>query len=196
MTTSSVTTCELSNSRGAKTGSKNPILGIVSPLHEAITDLLKSRQPLKTWGFLANLIGCTERVAKHRLSNARSFTIEELQMMLQSEDGFEVLQILMDGSQPKWWWWAQRVIATAARRRQAAELDQEILLLETSRPADVSGRRRIKGDLDAQSISNRKFAQAETSLGFLHQDLVRGEDRAVASSKAVPAKRAFAGRGR
>lgn len=177
-------------------GSKNPILGIVSPLHEAITDLFKARQPLKTWGFLANLIDCTERVAKHRLSNARSYTIEELQLMLQSEDGFEVLQILMDGAQPKWWWWAQRVIATAARRRQAAELDQEILLLETSRPADVSGRRRIKGDLDAQTIQNRKFAQTETALGFLHQDVVRGEDRSLASAKAAPAKRAYAGRGR
>jgi hypothetical protein len=195
MTTSSVTTCEQSNFGGAKTGTKNPILGIVSPLHEAITELLKSRYPLKTWGVLANMINSSERVAKHRLSNARSYTIEELQMMLQSEDGFEVLQILMDGSRPKWWWWAKRVIATADRRRQAAELDQEILLLETSRPADVSGRRRIKGDLDAQTISNRKFAQAETALGFLHQDVVRTEDRAVAPSKA-PAKRAYAGRGR
>lgn len=177
-------------------GSKNPILGIVSPLHEAVTELLKSRYPIKTWGFLASLINSTERVAKHRLSNARSYTIEELQMMLQSEDGFEVLQILMDGAQPKWWWWAKRVIATADRRRQAAELDQEIMLLETCRPADVSGRRRIKGDLDAQAIQNRKFAQTETALGFLHQDVVRGDDRPVAQAKAAPAKRAYAGRGR
>lgn len=175
-------------------GTKNPILGSVSPLHEAISDFMKMRFPRKTWGFLANLINTTERVAKHRLSNARSYTIDELQMMLQSEDGFEVLRILMDGSQPKWWWWAQRVMATAERRRQAAELDQEILLLETSRPADVSGRRRIKGDLDAQTIQNRKFAQTETALGFLHQDVTRAPDRPVAQTKVAP--RAYAGRGR
>jgi hypothetical protein len=202
MTTSSVTTCELSNSGGAKTGTKSPILGSVSPLHEEITELLKAKSPVKTWGYLCDLlwrtsrVEMTERVAKHRIQNARSYSIEELQVMLQSEDGFEVLQILMDGSQPKWWWWAKRVIATADRRRQAAELDQEIMLLETSRPADVSGRRRIKGDLDAQTIQNRKFAQTETALGFLHQDVVRGEDRSMAPAKAAPAKRAYAGRGR
>lgn len=103
--------------------------------------------------------------------------------MLQSEDGFEVLQILMDGSQPKWWWWAKRVIATAERRRMAAELDQEILLLETSRPPDVHGRRRIKGDLDARTIQNNKFAQAETALGILYQDINRPADSPMAQAK-------------
>ncbi|MDB5552817.1 MAG: hypothetical protein JWL86_2801 [Rhizobium sp.] len=196
MRTTSQTGLRPATLRGAELGSKNPNSGTVSVLHETITDYMKTRFPRKTWGFLANLIGSTERVAKHRLSNARSYTIDELQMMLQSEDGFDVLQILMEGSQPKWWWWAKRVIATADRRRQAAELDQEILLLETSRPADVSGRRRIKGDLDAQSIQNRKFAQAETALGFLHQDVDRGPHRAVAQAPAAPAKRAYAGRGR
>jgi hypothetical protein len=87
-------------------------------------------------------------------------------MMLRSEDGFEVLQILMDGAQPKWWWWAKRVIATADRRRQAAELDQEIMLLETSRPADVNGRRRIKGDLDAQTISEPQICSGGDCLGL------------------------------
>lgn len=196
MRTTSQTGLRPATSLGAEVGSKNPNSGTVSVLHETITDYMKTRFPRKTWGFLATLIGSTERVAKHRLSNARSYTIDELQMMLQSEDGFDVLRILMEGSQPKWWWWAKRVIATADRRRQAAELDQEILLLETSRPADVSGRRRIKGDLDAQSIQNRKFAQAETALGFLHQDVARGADRAVAQAPAAPAKRAYAGRGR
>jgi hypothetical protein len=178
-------------------GPEKPVLGTVSPLNIEISEFVKERFPRKTWGFLANLINSTERVAKHRLSNARAYSIDELRLMLQSEDGFEVLQILMDGAQPKWWWWAKRVIATAERRRQAAELDQEILLLETSRPADVSGRRRIKGDLDAQTIQNRKFAQTETALGFLHQDVVRGENRSMAEAQAGgKAKRAYAGRGR
>jgi hypothetical protein len=197
MAASCLTGASAAKIEGAEVGSKNPILGNVSPLHEAISDFMKMRFPRKTWGFLATLINTSERVAKHRLSNARSYTIEELQLMLQSEDGFEVLQILMDGSQPKWWWWAKRVIATAERRRQASELDQEILLLETSRPPDVSGRRRIKGDLDAQTIQNRKFAQTETALGVLYQDIARPMDRGVAETKTTaPAKRAYAGRGR
>lgn len=189
MTKASVASADLSNLRGAETCTESAVTCTIS-------DLIRSKYPSKTWAFLSNLLGLSERAAKHRLAATRPYTIAELQIMLRSEDGFEVLQLLMDGSQPKWWWWAKRVIATADRRRQAAELDQEIMLLETSRPADVSGRRRIKGDLDAQTISNRKFAQAETALGFLHQDVVRGEDRAVAPPKAAPAKRAYAGRGR
>lgn len=170
-------------------------MGIVSILHESITEFMKEQHPRKTWGFLANLLNISDRVAKHRLSNARSYTIEELQLMLQSDDGFQVLQILMDGSQPKWWWWAKRVIATAERRRQAAELDQEILLLETSRPPDVHGRRRIKGDLDARTIQNKKLAETETTLGVLYQDINSAPDRSVAQTKK-PALRAYAGRGR
>lgn len=164
-------------------GTALSVSGSVSPLQAAVTDFFRVKQPRKTWGFLANLLDVTERVAKHRLANTRSYTIEELQTMLQSEDGFEVLQILMDGSQPKWWWWAKRVIATAERRRMAAELDQEILLLETSRPPDVHGRRRIKGDLDARTIQNNKFAQAETALGILYQDINRPADSPVAQAK-------------
>jgi hypothetical protein len=168
---------------GDLSGSKNPVLGIVSPLHAAITELLKIKHPRKTWAFLSDLLGVSERVAKHRLSNARSYTIEELQRLLQSEDGFEILQTLMDEAQPKWWWWARRVIATAERRRQAAELDQEILLLETSRPPEVNGRRRIKGDLDARTTLNRKFAETETALGVLRADLDRVTDRSMAQAK-------------
>ena len=52
-------------------------------------------------------------------------------------------------------------------------------------------------ELDAQTISNRKFAQAETALGFLHQDVVRREDRSMAEAQSNgKAKRAYAGRGR
>lgn len=183
MATALLAATNSANREGAVQGTKSPILGIVSPLHEAITAFMKNKVPRKTWGFLANLLDISERVAKHRLANTRSYTIDELQTMLQSEDGFDVLQILMDGSQPKWWWWAKRVIATAERRRLAAELDQEILLLETSRPPDVSGRRRLKGDLDARTIQNRKFAQAETALGVLREDVNRAADRAVAQAK-------------
>jgi hypothetical protein len=183
MPQASAATPNFANLVGDKMGTRNPNLGIVSPLHEAVTEWMKVKHPRKTWGVLANLLNISDRVAKHRLSNARSYTIDELQRMLQSEDGFEVLQILMEGSQPKWWWWAKRVIATAERRRLAAELDQEILLLETSRPPDVHGRRRIKGDLDARTIQNNKFAQTETALGVLYQDINRPSDRAVAQAK-------------
>lgn len=179
MGTASGTIANSANRRGAETGTDFSVSGI----HSLITEIARDAQPRKTWAFLCDLLGVTERVAKHRLAGSRAYTVEELQAMLQSEHGFEILQALMGDAQPKWWWWAQRVIATAERRRQAAELDQEILLLETSRPPDVNGRRRIKGDLDARTTLNRKFAETETALGVLRPDVNRAPDRAVAQAK-------------
>jgi hypothetical protein len=184
MRTHWLATMEFATEGGAKTGIGFPDLGIISPLQVAINDVLKIAHPRKTWAFLANLLGLTERVAKHRLAASRAYTIEELQAMLQSENGFEILQVLMAQSEPKWWWWAKRVIATAERRRQAAELDQEILQLETSRPPDVSGRRRIKGDLDARTALGKAFARKETALAFLRPDVDRPVAGAVAQAQA------------
>jgi hypothetical protein len=183
MRTASIDAGELANLGGAVSGNEKPKMGIVSPLNAAISETLKVLFPRKTWALLADLTGITERVAKHRLSNARAYTVDELQSLLQSENGFEILQTLMAGAEPKWWWWAKRVIATAERRRQAAEIEQEILLLETSRPADVGGRRRLKGDLDAKTKLGTAFARAETTLGILRPDVNRAPARAVAQAK-------------
>lgn len=185
MQSASLATVNSANLGGAKTGTQNSVSGI----QKAITNLLKIKEPRKTWGFLVDLfkdseeIAMTERRAKHRLANTRSYTIEELQVMLQSDHGLEILKVLMADAQPKWWWWAKRVMATGERRRQAAELEQEILQLETSRPPDVTGRRRLKGDLDARTTLNKQFAKQETTLGVLYQDVVRAPDRAVANTK-------------
>lgn len=178
----------LSNLRGAETCTESAVTCTIS-------DIFRKKYPSKTWGFISNLLGLSERAAKHRLAASRPYTVAELQIILQSEDGFDFLNALMEDAQPKWWWWAKRVIATAERRRQAAELDQEILQLETSRPPDVNGRRRIKGDLDARTTLGKKFAAAETALGLLAPNADRAVDRAMVPAKA-PAKRAYAGRGR
>lgn len=197
MRTASFEAADMSNLVGAKNDTNSAKTCTASCLQVAITDLIYRQNPRKTWAFLCDVLGLKERAAKHRLANTSSYTIEELQVLLQSEDGFDFLQALMADAQPKWWWWAKRVIATAERRRQAAEIDQEILQLETSRPPDVNGRRRIKGDLDARTTLGKKFAAAETALGFLAPNA----DRAVAGTvvpTAAPkaAKRPYAGRGR
>lgn len=175
---------------GAETGINFSVLGIGLDINAAISKALKIKEHCKTWGFLCDLMNdanppvpMTERKAKHRLAGSREYTVQELQAMLQSDDGFEILQVLMAQSEPKWWWWAKRVIATAERRRQAAELDQEILQLETSRPPDVSGRRRIKGDLDARTTLGKAFARKETALGFLRPDQDRTADSRVAQAQ-------------
>lgn len=189
MTTASVASAALSNSRGGETCTESAVTCTIS-------DIFRSKYPSKTWGFISNLLGLSERAAKHRLATSRPYTVAELQIILQSEDGFDFLNALMEDAQPKWWWWAKRVMATAERRRQAAEIDQEILQLETSRPPDVNGRRRIKGDLDARTTLGKKFAAAETALGFLAPNADRAPAGAVVPAKAPTAKRAYAGRGR
>lgn len=174
------------NLGGAKVGIKNPVLGTVSLLHTGLTDLFKTQHPRKTWAFLSDLLDVSERVAKHRLSNARSYTIEELQVMLQSENGLDVLNVLMAGAEPRWWWWAKRVMAIAARRRAAAEIDQEILTLETSPMADARSRRRLKEDQHASQNVGTRLARAETALGFL----APVKDRPVAGPVVHTAKQA------
>lgn len=173
------------NLGGAKICTPQPKICTPSDLQVAITRLIKFKFPAgtKAWAYLMDTFALKERAAKHRLSNSVSYTIEELQALIQGDDGFEYLRVLMADAEPKWWWWAKRVIATAERRRLAAELDQEILQLETSRPPDVSGRRRIKGDLDARTTLGKKFATAETALGFLHPDVDRSVDRGVAQTQ-------------
>jgi hypothetical protein len=185
MSTLSLAASNSPNRVGAQTCTPRPKKCTPSGLQVAITNLIKFKFPAgtKAFAYLMDTFDLKERSAKHRLSNTTSYTIEELQALIQGEDGFQYLKILMADAEPKWWWWAKRVIATAERRRLAAELEQEILQLETSRPPDASGRRRMKGDLDARTTLNKKFATAETALGVLHQDITRLGDRAVAQAK-------------
>jgi len=186
MPRASATTADLANFGGAETCTPQPKKYTPSDLQVAITKLIKAKFPAgtKAWAYLMEAFDLKERAAKHRLSNSVSYTIEELQALIQGEDGFEYLQTLMADAEPKWWWWAKRVIATAERRRMAAELDQEILKLETSRPADTGARRRIKGDLDASKSLGAKFARAETTLGLLDSYSNRASTGAMAQTQA------------
>jgi hypothetical protein len=177
----------------------------VSAVNIAITNVLKSRFPQKTWAHLASILGLQERAAKYRVSNSRAYTVEELQLLIQSEDGLDFLVVLMADAEPKWWWWAKQVMTVASIKRRRAEDEQEILKLETSAPAETGARRRIKGALDANRTIKAGIDRAETALGFQRPDETsrdadasragsRISDRPVAQTKAAP--RAYAGRGR
>ncbi|WP_157043617.1 hypothetical protein [Nitrobacter hamburgensis] len=176
-------------------GNVFPSLSTISPLQAAITNVFKVKQPHKTWALIANTLKVSERTAKHRVANARAYTVEELQVILQGENGLEFLNVLMADAEPRWWWWAKRVMAIAARRRQAAEIDQEILKLETSPLAEAGARRRIKGDIDASKNVGAKLARAETALGFLAPNTDRAGRGAMAPTKAQTV-RTVGGRGR
>ncbi|MDI3563535.1 hypothetical protein [Bradyrhizobium sp. Arg816] len=187
MSRSSATTAHCANSGGAGTCTDfSGSCTTVSELQASITSIIRAKNPYKTWAFVADLFGLKERSAKHRLANSRVYTIEELQALLQSEDGLDYLAALMADAEPKWWWWAKQVMAVAAIKRRRAEDEQEILKLETSAPAEVGARRRIKGALDANRNLKASIDRAETSLGLRRPDADRRDADAARAGAGAP----------
>ncbi|MES2030879.1 MAG: hypothetical protein V4477_16990 [Pseudomonadota bacterium] len=196
MRTASVTTAALSNLGGAEIRTTRTETCTVSALQEAITELVYHFNPKKTWGFVAEAFGLKERAAKHRLANNSSYTIEELQVLFQGEQGLSYLEAMMADATPEWWMWTRQIMAQASKRRLAAEATQEALALEAQLQPTAAARRLTKGNADATKKLNSAFARKETALGFLRPDVDRALDSRVAETKAAPAKRAYAGRGR
>lgn len=178
------TTPNSANFGGAETCTDFPKSCTISALQIAITDLIRARNPRKTWAFVADLFGLKERAAKHRLANARAYTIEELQALIHGEDGFEYLEALMAEAEPAWWAWTKQIMAQAAKRRLAAEATQEALQLEAQLQPTAAARRLSKGNADATSKLSTAFARKETALGFLRPDNPRALDSGMAQAKA------------
>lgn len=158
-----------------------------------ISEVLRSKFPIKTWSVVAELFNLQERTAKHRLAGTRVYGVGELQALLRSEDGLDFLVAVMGDAQPTWWRWITRVMTLAAVRRRQAEDAQEILKLETSGDVDIGARRRIKGALDADKRLSGAIARAETTLGLSRPNMDRMGAAAGRGSARVP-HRALAGK--
>lgn len=195
MTRLSATSMELANLGGAKTGIENPVSGIVSDIHHGISSFLRALEPRKTWGFLCELlwrtsrIEMTERVAKHRLAGTRAYTVEELQAMLQSEHGYEVLELLMGHAAPRWWK-ASAQTMSIARARHHQELARQAVLELESAPLEIPTRRKTKRIVDADRNISAAAARQETALGVLLADGLGAAHGAVAQAKG-PARKAL-----
>lgn len=160
-----------------------------------ISALIREKNPLKAWGFVADTFGLQERTAKHRLAGTRFYTVAELQILLRSEDGLDFLVAVMGDAQPAWWRWITKVMTLAAVRRRQHEDAQEILKLETSTDADVGARRRIKGALNADKRISAAVARAEATLGLSRPNVDRVGAAAGGRGTGV-SDRAMAGRAR
>ncbi len=158
MASASPTMTASANLRGARTCTDYPETCTVSALQTAITNLIKFQNPFKTWAFVASTFGLKERAAKHRLANNSSYTIEELQALLQSENGLSYLNAMMAEAEPEWWFWTKQVMAQASKRRLAAEATQEALQLEAQLPPTAAARRLTKGNADVSKKLNSAFA--------------------------------------
>lgn len=185
------TIAETPNGRGAEMGIGFSVSGNVSSLQTGITKFFKSQQPRKTWALLADLLGVGERVAKHRLANTRSYTIEELQIMLQSDNGYEILELLMDESKPRWWAMLQETVTLARARHHQELARQQVLKLEAA-PFEIPTRRKAKRIADADRQLSSSRSRKETALGFLLADssgLAVGT-MASAQTQAMPSRKA------
>lgn len=183
MRAASIDARDLANLGGAENCTNRTKTCTVSQLQADITDLLKRHFPHKTWALLADAFGLKERAAKHRLANNSSYTIEELQLLFQSEDGLDYLNAMMADAAPAWWVWWKQVMAQAEKRRIAAEATQEAMQLEAQLPPTAQARRLTKGNADATRKLNAAFARKETALGFLRPDADRVVRRSVAQAK-------------
>lgn len=157
----------------------------IAAVNYAITDVLKKQFPLKTWAHLGAMLGLQERAAKYRVSNARAYTVEELQTLLHSEHGLDFLVAVMGDAQPAWWRWITKIMTLAAVRRRQHEDAQQILKLETAADADVGARRRIKGALNADKRISAAVARAETTLGLSRPNMDRMGHPAATGSNSL-----------
>jgi hypothetical protein len=84
-----------------------------SQVQAAITSLIKQKRPYgtKAWELISALTGLGERSAKLRLSNTSSYSIEEVQALIRSDDGLDFLQVIMADAKPEWWKPVRRTLA-------------------------------------------------------------------------------------
>lgn len=160
-------------------------------IHGALTDFFSSLKPQKTWSLISDVLGLKEHAAKHRAANHRDYSIEELMVLLHSESGDEILEMLMADAEPDWWR-ALKVNLNLSRAVAAqAQWQQTILSLDTA-PLDQSSRRKIKKVVNADRAFNKARAEKELAAGLLHQN----NDRAVAGTLAQAPGKASGGTNR
>lgn len=172
-----------------------------STIHESLTGFFERLKPKKTWALIADTLRLGEHTAKHRAANHTSYSIEELQILLHSDNGREILDLLMASASPVPTWWTEwcKTWELTAIRREQALLQQRALALDNT-PMDRPARRKLKAFADADRNISAIRAEQETAQGLRHQDLDRAVDRSVVAAAAktkIPAAGMRAGgRGR
>lgn len=116
-----------SNSGGAVSGIENAETGNI---HQLTTEFLTQIFPRKTWSALCDLLGITERVAKHRLAGTRAYSLEDMQRILRSRYGGSYLRTLMRGSREEWWGALSEQHEIALLRAQQSDSEKKLRALE------------------------------------------------------------------
>lgn len=148
-----------------------------------ISDLIRSKYPVKTWSFISQMFGLQERTAKHRLAGTRAYTISELTELLRSDDGADILEALMADAKPRWWAGVEAAMKIATARYHQEMARQVVMMLDAA-PLDMPARKKLKRVTDADRSLSAARAKEEAVLGFLLQDGNCAVAGAVAAPKA------------
>lgn len=152
-------------------------------IHQRVTDWFKDLQPLKTWALIADALGLKEHAAKHRAACHRGYSVEEIMLLLHSENGDEIFEMLMADAEPAWWR-ALRINLNLSKAVAAqAQWTQQVMSLDAA-PMDQPARRKLQKVINADRAFNRARAEKELAAGLLHQNQTRAVVGAMAPTMA------------
>lgn len=179
MNSTSTNAFGFAKSRGARTCTTLTASGAAN---SSIVMRIKEMYPHKTVQTLAEWLGISERTAKHRLGRSREFTVDEIAILLHSEQGFEIVAAMMASAPrvPMWW----RVCAPVM---EAADIRRMQMLAQRRIAKALEGA--LDADRDLTSAIHRAEALAVHDADHVgpHIDALRSMARvphsAVASSK-------------
>jgi hypothetical protein len=92
-------------------------MGGPSALQLGLSSMIKQKKPYGVSGpsFLADRIGVSEPVAKHRLSNRSAYSLEDIRALFKGEDGLDFVRLMMGEATPKWWKPVRQALAKAEK---------------------------------------------------------------------------------
>ena len=138
-------------------------------IQAAIISHVKGLAETKVWSVVADILGLTDRAAKARLAGSRSFTADELAVLLRQERGQELLGAIMGEARPKWW----------VRFLQQSEIAD-------ARTETLRAKRRLQQVLDAVDDTTATIARAETALCVVDEEFHRPHVSALRATARVP----------
>jgi hypothetical protein len=176
MTTMNATMDVSANRAGDRTCTNDaPMCTINSSIISFVKDLVRC----KTWAFLHEKLGISERTAKHRLAGTREFTAAELAVLLRQERGRELLVAIMGEAKPAWWVEYLRLRKIHSARQAAVNAERELLEAINAVDENTATLARIE---TALAVSDEAFHRP-------HIDALRSVAGVSHRAGASPAKR-------
>lgn len=131
-----------------------------SGLAGKILNLYRTRiAPRSTFKNLASDAGVSPRSIEY-WSNSRGLSSEALANLIRSEEGFKVLEAIMEGAQPKWW----RICLPMMGLAEAREMQLR---------ARRKFRRAVQGAIDADESLAASISKTEAAMPFQDEEFLR-----------------------